>query len=170
MKKNVILGLSLVLALGMSSCKSGESAYKKAYEKAQAQQNEVNSVTQVVTDAESSTVEVTPVQTITPVKTVTSVTPVTDYSNVTVRTEDVTMVNGTGLKAYSVVVGSFGVQANAIALQNKLKGQGYQAQVVKSPSNMYRVVISTHNDKASAAQSRDKIRGTYSDAWLLYQK
>ena len=141
MKKIIVMGFALVAAFAMSSCKSGESAYKKAYEKAQAQQS-----------------------------TSTSVTPVTDYSNVTVRTEDVTLVNGTGLKAYSVVVGSFGIQTNAVALQNTLQGQGYQAQVVKSPSNMYRVIISTHNDKVSAAQSRDKVRATYADAWLLYQK
>ena len=62
------------------------------------------------------------------------------------------------------------MQANAVSLQGKLTNQGYQAQVVKSPSNMYRVIISTHNDKVSAAQSRDKVRATYEDAWLLYQK
>lgn len=156
------MGFALVAAFTMSSCKSGESAYKKAYEKAQAQQNAGTTVTPVNNAAEQNNqVSVTPVQT---------VTPVTDYSNVTVRTEDVTVVNGSGLKAYSVVVGSFGVQANATALQKKLSGQGYQAQVVKSPSNMYRVILSTHNDKVSAAQSRDKVRGTYPDAWLLYQK
>ncbi|MBR5576553.1 MAG: SPOR domain-containing protein [Bacteroidaceae bacterium] len=172
MKKIALMGFAFVAAFAMSSCKSGESAYKKAYEKAQAQQSTTTSVTQVNTSTagaqEGATqVSVTPVQTITPVQTVT---PVTDYSNVTVRTEDVTLVNGAGLKAYSVVVGSFGVQANASALQKKLSGQGYQAQVVKSPSNMYRVILSTHNDKVSAAQSRDKVRGTYPDAWLLYQK
>ena len=163
MKKIVLMGFALLSIFGMSSCKSGESAYKKAYEKAQAQQSASTTITPVVTSGqeEAKTVAVTPVQT---------VTPVTDYSNVTVRTEDVTLVNGTGLKAYSVVVGSFGVQANAIALQNKLTGQGYQAQVVKRPSNMYRVILSTHNDKISAAQSRDRVRATYADAWLLYQK
>lgn len=161
MKKIVMMGFALAAAFAMSSCKSGESAYKKAYEKAQAQQTATTTVTPVNSSEQKSQVAVTPVQT---------VTPVTDYSNVTVRTEDVTLVNGTGLKAYSVVVGSFGVQANAVALQNKLTGQGYQAQVVKSPSNMYRVIISTHNDKVSAAQSRDKVRATYADAWLLYQK
>jgi cell division protein FtsN len=162
MKKIFLMGFALVAAFAMSSCKSGDSAYKKAYEKAQAQQNAGTTVTPVNNAAEQNNqVSVTPVQT---------VTPVTDYSNVTVRTEDVTVVNGSGLKAYSVVVGSFGVQANATALQKKLSGQGYQAQVVKSPSNMYRVILSTHNDKVSAAQSRDKVRGTYPDAWLLYQK
>ena len=161
MKKSVLMGSALIVAFAMSSCKSGESAYKKAYEKAQAQQSNATVNTVNSDQPQNNTVSVTPVQT---------VTPTTDYSNVSVRSEDVTLVNGTGLKAYSVVVGSFGVQANAVALQNKLKGQGYQAQVVKSPSNMYRVVLSTHNDKVSAAQSRDKVRSTYADAWLLYQK
>lgn len=163
MKKNVLMGIALIVAFGMSSCKSGESAYKKAYEKAQAQQSTPATVTPV---SETSQQEVA----VTPVQTVATVTPVTDYNNVTVRTEDVTLVNGTGLKAYSVVVGSFSLQANAVSLQGKLTNQGYQAQVVKSPSNMYRVIISTHNDKVSAAQSRDKVRATYEDAWLLYQK
>mgnify|MGYP003520073150 CR=1 FL=1 len=161
MKKSVLMGSALIVAFAMSSCKSGESAYKKAYEKAQAQQSTATVNTVNSDQTQNNTVSVTPVQT---------VTPTTDYCNVSVRSEDVTLVNGTGLKAYSVVVGSFGVQANAVALQNKLKGQGYQAQVVKSPSNMYRVVLSTHNDKVSAAQSRDKVRSTYADAWLLYQK
>ena len=161
MKKSVLMGSALIVGFAMSSCKSGESAYKKAYEKAQAQQSTATVNTVNSDQTQNNTVSVTPVQT---------VTPTTDYSNVSVRSEDVTLVNGTGLKAYSVVVGSFGVQANAVALQNKLKGQGYQAQVVKSPSNMYRVVLSTHNDKVSAAQSRDKVRSTYADAWLLYQK
>lgn len=161
MKKIALMGFALTIVLGMSSCKSGESAYKKAYEKAQAQQTNSTSITPVNSASSENKVTVTPVQT---------VTPATDYSNVTVRSEEVTLVNGTGLKAYSVVVGSFGIQTNAIALQNKLTGQGYQAQVVKSPSNMYRVIISTHNDKISAAQSRDKVRSTYADAWLLYQK
>lgn len=163
MKKTLWMGVALMGAFAVSSCKSGESAYKKAYEKAQAQQTTTTTVTTVNNAEEDNTtaVSVTPVQT---------VTPVTDYSNEKVRTENVTVVNGAGLKAYSVVVGSFGVQANATALQNKLKGQGYQAQIVKSPSNMYRVVLSTHADKASAVQGRNNVRSTYADAWILYQK
>ena len=34
MKKLVVLGMGLCVALAFSSCKSSESAYKKAYEKA----------------------------------------------------------------------------------------------------------------------------------------
>ena len=86
------------------------------------------------------------------------------------------MLSGAGLKAYSVVVGSFSVQANAEGLVNTLKGRGYAAQLVKTNETIngitgwYRVVASTFADKASAVQSRDQLRDSYSDAWLLYNK
>ena len=35
---------------------------------------------------------------------------------------------------------------------------------------LYRVVASTFDDKASAVSSRDQLRATYPDAWLLYNK
>ena len=38
MKKLVVLGMGLCLALAFTSCKSSESAYKKAYEKAKQQE------------------------------------------------------------------------------------------------------------------------------------
>ena len=38
MKKLVVLGMSLCIALAFTSCKSSESAYKKAYEKAKQQE------------------------------------------------------------------------------------------------------------------------------------
>lgn len=47
-----------------------------------------------------------------------------------VRQEKVTVVSGTdGLKDYSVVVGSFGVKANAEGLKDWLDGQGYNATI-----------------------------------------
>jgi len=161
MKKTLVMGAAICAVFAMTSCKSKESAYKKAYEKAKAQQTAVVQPT-------------TPVQTTTPVTTVTTVTPqqtapANDYSNVNVRTENVTLISGSALKAYSVVVGSFGVRANADGLQQRLKDAGYDAQIVKNEDkNMFRVVASTYNDKGSAAASRDQLRATYPDAWLLY--
>jgi hypothetical protein len=35
---------------------------------------------------------------------------------------------------------------------------------------MYRVVASTFSDKASAVRSRNDLRATYPDAWLLYNQ
>lgn len=84
------------------------------------------------------------------------------------RHENVAVVSGNGLKAFSVVVGSFSIKANADGLQSRLKSAGYDAQVVYNGSNrMYRVVASSFNDKASAVQSRNQLRSSYHDAWLL---
>lgn len=167
MRKTIVMGAALVMAMAMTSCKSGESAYKKAYEKAQAQsQQQAAQVTSDVDQAAQTTADVTPVQ-----QTQTVTVKTTDPATVTVRTETVRLVSGSGLKDFSVVVGSFGTESNATGLQAKLKGQGHDAQVVQNPdTKMYRVIISTFTDKASAAADRDKVRATYPDAWLLYNK
>jgi cell division protein FtsN len=165
MKKYMVLCAGLSLAMVLTGCKSKESAYKQAYEKAKAAES---AQTQPVEDV--AVVEETPV--VTPVQTrpVTKPQVVDNVDNVAVRQERVSVVNGSGLRDFSVVVGSFSVIANAEGLQQKLKNAGYAAQVVKNDErNMYRVVASTFDDKASAVQSRDELRGNYPDAWLLYQ-
>ena len=81
----------------------------------------------------------------------------------------VSLVSGQGLSAYSVVVGSFGLLSNAEGLQQRLKDAGYNAQIVKNNDrNMYRVVATTYASKGDAVASRDQLRSTYPDAWLLY--
>ena len=156
MKKLFVLGLGLCVLMAFSSCKSKkESAYKTAYDQAK-QQELVQGHSQA-----SDPIEIAPVNSNTVTK-----------ADASYRSEKVILASGAAgsLKAYSVVCGSFSSKTNADALRTKLVGEGYQSQVVKSPSNMYRVILSTHDDKVSAAQSRDKIRATYPDAWLLYQK
>lgn len=160
MKKTILMSAALVAAVAMTSCKGNESAYKKAYEKAQ-EQAAAQATAQTTAPVTTTPVTTTPVVT-------TPATPVDN--NVSVRSENVSLVNGSGLKAYSVIVGSFGVQANAEALQKILKSEGNDAQIVKSPSNMFRVVFSTHDDKASAVESRNKVRARFADSWLLYNK
>ncbi|MBQ9672630.1 MAG: SPOR domain-containing protein [Prevotella sp.] len=165
MKKYMVLCAGLCLAMVLTGCKSKESAYKQAYEKAKAAES-----SQVQAPVEE-TVEETPV--VTPVQTrpVTETKVVDNVDNVAVREERVSVVNGNGLRNFSVVVGSFSVIANAEGLQQRLKNAGYDAQVVKNEErNMYRVVASTFDDKGSAVQSRDQLRSNYPDAWLLYQK
>ncbi len=171
MKKCLILSTGLCVIMAFASCKSSESAYKKAYEQAKQQELAQPQV--------SEPVEVTPVVT-TPVPTTTVVaTPTTETTpstNESVREEKVTMVSGDGLKAYSVVCGSFGVKTNADSLKEWLDKEGYNAIVVFSPErNMYRVVSQTFDDKASAAQARDALKARYPNredfqgAWLLYR-
>jgi len=50
MKKSILMGLALVAALAFVSCKSSESSYRKAYEKAKAQEMaQTNTTDQVET-------------------------------------------------------------------------------------------------------------------------
>ena len=159
----MVLCAGLAVAFAFTSCKSSESAYRKAYEKAKAQET----TTRVVSPGTETTV-VAPVVTRPATETVV----VVNVDNAVVRPENVQLINGSGLRSFSVVVGSFGVKANAEGLQQTLKNQGYDAQIVyNSARNMYRVVASTFDDKASAVRSRNDFKaGSYPDAWLLYNQ
>ena len=79
-------------------------------------------------------------------------------------------MNGGTLKAFNVVCGSFSSVDNANNLRNTLVSKGYSAQVAQNPeTGMYRVIAASFDDRATAVQSRDQLRGTYPDAWLLYR-
>lgn len=167
MRKYVMICAALCASIAFTSCGSSkESAYRKAYEKAKAQ--EVAQQTQAQQAPEQT--QQAPV--VTPLVEAPAQSTVTDNNdNVPVRSENLTVVNGAGLKAYSVVVGSFGVRANAEGLQSTLNKAGYNAQVAyNSERNMYRVVASTFDSKANAVESRNSLRSAYPDAWLLMKQ
>lgn len=157
MKKLFVLcGIGLCVALVATGCKSSESAYKKAYEKAKANET-------VVVEEPTTTV-VTPMTEAKPEEKV-----VDNYDNVNVRQEKLNVLDGSGLKNFSVVVGAFGLKANAEGLMNQLRSQGYAAQLAfNAERNMYRVIASTFDTKNEAAANRDQLRATFPDAWLLY--
>ena len=162
MKKLMVLGMGLCIALAFTSCKSSESAYKKAYEKAKQQEL-----------AEAPVAEEAPAAA--PV--VAAPVAAAPVAVGTVREEKVQLVSGDGLKAYSVVCGSFGVKANAEGLKAKLDADGYNAKVVyNAERNMYRVVVSSFDDRVQAAQARDNFKAKYSNnaefqkSWLLYAR
>ena len=126
MKKLVVLGMGVCVALAFASCKSSESAYKKAYEKAKQQELAEPQV--------EAPVEVTP------------------------------------------VCGSFGLKANAEGLKDFLDKEGYNATIAfNAETAMYRVIVNTFADRASAAQARDAFKAKYPSrkdfqgAWLLYR-
>lgn len=159
MRKLVVLGMGLCVVLAFTSCKSSESAYKKAYEKAKQQELAEPQVTEPV--------DVTPVATTTVTK---------SKDNHSVREEKVTVVSGDGLKDYSVVCGSFGLKANAEGLKDYLDGQGYNSIVVFNPDKaMYRVIVGTYADRMAAADARDAFKAKYpnrsdfQESWLLYR-
>ena len=163
MKKSIVICAGLCVALAFTSCKSNESMYKKAYEKAKA-----NEAAVVV---EESPVVETPVVTPMVETPVTKTTVVANTDNLSVRTEDLSVISGAALKNYSVFFGSFGLKANAEGLASKLANAGYNARIAyNSARNMYRVVASSYDSKADAVNSRDQLRSQYPDAWLLFQK
>jgi cell division protein FtsN len=150
MKKLAVLGMGVCIALAFSSCKSSESAYKKAYEKAKQQEL-----------AEPQTTA--PAEEVAPVVT-------------GMRQEKVTVVSGgTSLKTFSVVCGAYSVKANAEGVKQALVNEGYTAMVVyNAERNLYRVVIGTFDDRASAENLRDSFKAKhpsnddFQKAWLLY--
>ena len=166
MKKLAVLGMGLCVALAFTSCKSSESAYKKAYEKAKQQElaeapaaEEAEAVAAPVVAAPVAAAQAAPVEV------------------GTIREEKVQLVSGDGSKAFSVVCGSFGVKANADGLKSKLDADGYNAKVVfNADRNMYRVVVASYDDRVQAAQARDNFKAKYASnpdfqkAWLLYAK
>ncbi|WP_277234794.1 SPOR domain-containing protein [Phocaeicola salanitronis] len=167
MKKIVVLGMGLCVALAFSSCKSSESAYKKAYEKAKQQE-----LAEAATNETPAETTVTPVAPVAPVTT----TPA-PVQTAPVREEKVELVSGNGLKAYSVVCGSFGIKANADGLKSDMDNEGYNAKVVyNAEKNMYRVIVESYDTHEEASAARDAFKAKYPDrkdfqgAWLLYAK
>lgn len=162
MKKFAFLGLGLCMALAFTSCKSSESAYKKAYEKAKQQELAQGTAVQQQT---------------TPATVSASAETVTPAPSADVRQEKVTIVAGNGaLQDYSVVCGSFGVKTNAENLKNFLDNEGYNAIIVyNADRNMYRVVSETFSNRDAAARARDAFKAKYPNrqdfqgSWLLYR-
>lgn len=160
MKKVVYLGVALCAMLAMASCKSNESAYKKAYEKAKqqelAQTEEISETETVVTDVPVVVKEKAQVST-----------PV-------VRQERVTPQGNATMKEFNVVCGSFLTKANADALTERMKSAGYPAFEAQNPeTKMYRVIIGTFDNKQDAAMARDDFKAKYPNdqnfqgAWIL---
>ncbi len=132
MKKTTILCVGLCAAMAFTSCKSSESAYKKAYEKAKQYDTSAQQAPQAAPQTTEEVAVVAPVE----AKPANETRVVDNLDNVSVRQESVTLINGSGLKDFSVIVGSFGLVSNAEGLQQ--------------------------------VNSRDQLRATYPDAWLLY--
>ena len=166
MKKYTVLCAGICAVMAFTSCKSSESAYKQAYLKAKQQQEEAQ---QAAAQQQQQENTVVPMQT----REAPNTQVVDNADNIQVRQEAVSVINGDGLKNFSVVVGSFSLKANAEGLQQTLKNEGYNAQVVVNNNvqpAMYRVVATTFDSKADAASSRATLQTKYPGAWLLYAK
>lgn len=152
MKKVSFLIISLCIIMLGTSCKSKQSAYKTAYEQAKAKEMETSPV--VEEDIEPVTKSKTP-------------------TSSTSRPEKINPVAGEdgGIKLYSVVIGSFQNRTNAYSLKERMQNDGYMPILGENEQGMLRVILTSHENRQDAEQSRDAIRQKYypnfQDAWLL---
>lgn len=165
MKKSMVLTVAVCAAVALASCSSSkESAYKKAYERAQQEQQTAPAEPEVpvVAPVEETPAVQTPAQ------------PQENYDSVPVRHENVSYESGENLKAFSVVVGSYSVKANANDMLSRLQNAGYNASIASAMVNgtkFYRVISGTYDTKAEAARNKANVSGgsfnPKGDAWLL---
>lgn len=166
MKKTMVLTVAVCAAVALASCSSSkESAYKKAYLAAQQQQEK-----ETPAETQPEVPVVAPVQEV-----VETPAPAEEnYDNVPVRHENVSYEGGESLKAFSVVIGSYSVKANASDMLARLQNAGYNASIASANVNgtkFYRVISGTFDTKAEAARAKASVSGTQfnknADAWLL---
>ena len=154
--KIYLLGFLVVCILfTLDSCKSKESAYKAAYEAAKQREMQEDD-TQSVTSLEKPKISYS-----------------TPSSTATVQKERITVVDDPSSTAqqFNVVIGSFVNKTNATSLKERMQRQGYQAFLAQNERGMYRVIVATFSNRASAASERDNIRSRFypdfQDAWIL---
>ncbi|MDR1121170.1 MAG: SPOR domain-containing protein [Dysgonamonadaceae bacterium] len=149
----LLLGVTLCLIASFPACKTKQSAYKVAYEKAK----EKPAVEETVEYQAVEPVYQPPI-----------------VEKVEVKKEKVTTVVGTGLKRFSVVIGSFQNKTNALSLKERMEADGFKVILAQNEAQMYRVIVATYDVKTDAAIARDDIKAkyapAYADAWLLEQQ
>lgn len=148
MNKLIGFGLALSLLVVFGSCKPKQSAYKSVYEAAKERELEENKTSE---NSSNVTKPAYPAYNV-------------NVADEKVRTERITPVydaDADGLRAYSVVVASLSVKPNAEALKSKLEQEGYDIILAQNESGMYRVIIASYDDKASAVNQRNAIRDKY---------
>lgn len=153
MKKSLIWVMSLCLIFGLGACKSKQSAYKAAYEKAK--EKEI-----AVVDEEEEEEEMIEKPTTRPVV------------NETFQKESLQAIDGT-LRTYSVVIGSFQNHDNAKKMKSTYEEKGYNCSIaLNTDKQMYRVIVGSFDNKSDAATLRDSVKKKYGlyDAWLLEKK
>lgn len=150
MKRLLITLSALAVLATMTSCKPKKSAYRAAYERAKQKE---------ITQQNRTEEETTPVVN------------VADDHTVSERIMPAQGEDEKGLRAYSVVIGSFQNLTNAKSLKERMIAEGYRAILAQNESGMYRVIVSSFDNKADAVNSRESIKARfaplYKDAWIL---
>jgi cell division protein FtsN len=154
MKRIGLFIMALCLALAFcTSCKSKQSAYQSAYEQAKARETAGQADGNVIT-------------------------PVTKPAGASeTREERITPISGenaSGIRLYSVVIGSFSNRTNAYSLKERMQNDGYMPILAENEQGMLRVILTSHDNRADADRSRDAVRSKYypnfQDAWILQRR
>ncbi len=158
MKKIMIAGLTLAMALSLGSCRSKkQSEYRKAYEAAKQRelaQRDSQAGSPIEYEAPKNAREI--------------------KTNAVVRKEKVSAYQGENqdnLRRFSVVIGSFQNPTNAKSLRERMTKMGYEAVLAENEIGMLRVIISSFDTREEATASREAIKSRFApdfqDAWLL---
>ncbi|GHT39728.1 cell division protein [Bacteroidia bacterium] len=179
MKVKIYLwGLAAVALLASSSCKPKQNAYAQVYEVAKAKP--IVYTEPVVSEPENSGVEEIaavaeederPIVTRIPQQpAVASVqTEPEPAASTNFRKEQLTSSDGGSILRYSVVIGSFVIKANASSLQKKMQNEGYRPVLAQNAEGLYRLLLASFSDRASAVAEKERIKNRFNDAWLLEQ-
>lgn len=152
MNKIWLLGATMCMVLAFGSCKPKQSAYKAAYE--QAKEKETTAPVEAYEEPEETVAPVSKPRT----------------ADASTRQERIRAAQGedaSGLKRFSVVIGSFKNKTNAYSLKERMQDEGYKALLGENEQGMLRVIVSSFDTKADAIESRDGIRSQFHDAWIL---
>lgn len=160
-------------AIVLSACKvqNAPGAYIPAEGKAPAKEVLTEKPKEVPQPQQAVVAEPQPVQTVEPVVETTPAPPAPVEKEVT-RAEVFSVVEGESdneLKNYHVVIGSFKNQDNAKRLQARMRPE-YKPVIVINEQGMYRVLLVSFDDYASAKQKIAAIHDQFGDAWVLVQK
>ena len=164
MNKIWLLGAAAFMILAFGSCKPKQSVYKAAYEQAVAKDfDEEYEPIELYDEEEDVEEDFEPVSK-----------PRVSDANVTTRSEKINVYQGENashLRRYSVVIGSFKNSTNAYSLKERMQRDGYNAVLGENEFGMLRVIVSSFDNRADAAYSRDMIKQKYmpnfQDAWIL---
>ena len=154
MKKILLFSAAISCLFTLGSCKSKSSAYKTAYEQAKSNDTywEDEDDTEVLTTEEISYESVRPPENLK-----------------VIQGEDLS-----GLKRYSVVIGSFGVRTNAYGLKDRMTSEGYRPIIAENDLGMLRVIVASFDIRTDAIRARDAFKTKYApnfqDAWILERK
>jgi cell division septation protein DedD len=137
-----VIAIVAISVLG-TSCRPRQSAYRQVYEAARERemQQQAGQPT-VVRDADP----LPPVE-------------------VSVRQERVDAVSPTdaaGLRRFNVVIASLSVRLNAESLKTRMQNEGHQVILAQNEQGMFRVIVGSFDDRASAVAQREQLHRRYS--------